>query len=298
VETQINFLIKNGIIPVNSLNKLTEWGFIDEKGKFNCSDRFTAKMSGTTHMGNYLPSVGNSVRKDGLVPEKTWTYPVNQNNPAFEWSAYYAEIPQEIKNFAQNILTIFDFKYEWVYFNQCGQPPLDIIRFQLKQAPLQIASPICTGWNEGTMLKPCGTCIAGHATMIYGIDSSIKDFDHYEPFNKTLSLDYTIPYAIKMVVSLKEEPVPIPTIFNHVFTIDLVFGERCPEVVALQKGLKILGFFPANILETGYYGTITQKAVKDFQYFYNVASSWELAIVNGKRVGAKTRAKLNELLIK
>jgi peptidoglycan hydrolase-like protein with peptidoglycan-binding domain len=77
----------------------------------------------------------------------------------------------------------------------------------------------------------------------------------------------------------------------------MVFGERSEEVRWLQKALKQYGFFPANVLETGYYGTITQKAVKDFQYFYKVASSIELLIVNGKRVGVKTRRKLNELTI-
>jgi hypothetical protein len=222
---------------------------------------------------------------------------MDQDNPVFDWDDYYAEIPQEIKDFAKNILTIFDFKYEWVYVDQCGQAPLDIIRTQLKQAPLQIASPTCTGWNIGIMLKPCGTCRANHATMIYGLNSLIKDLDHYEPFNKTLSLDYTIPYSFKMLVSVKEVPVIPPTTFTHIFTIDMVFGQRNKEVEFLQKGLKILGFFPINVLETGYYGTITQKSVKNFQYFYKVAGSWELFIVNGKRVGGKTRAKLNELLI-
>ena len=33
----------------------------------NFSDRFTAKMSGTTTNGNYLYKVGDSIRKDGFV---------------------------------------------------------------------------------------------------------------------------------------------------------------------------------------------------------------------------------------
>ena len=35
----------------------------------NYSDRFTAKMSGTTKNGNYLQAVANSIRHDGLVDE-------------------------------------------------------------------------------------------------------------------------------------------------------------------------------------------------------------------------------------
>ena len=70
---------------------------------------------------------------------------------------------------------------------------------------------------------------------------------------------------------------------------------RNPAVAALQKALKLDGVFPDSTPETGYYGLITQKAVKEFQKKYAVAGWWELLTVNGKRVGPKTRAKLNLL---
>jgi hypothetical protein len=293
VETQINFLIKNGKLNNDKIRSLRDWGFLDESGNFNCSDRFTAKMSGTTHQGNTLTNVWDSIRKDGLVPEKMWAYPRLQREPVFSWDDYYQEIPQNIKDFAKNILTIFDFKYEWLYWGQCGDPNLELIKKGLKQCPIQIAAPVCPKWNESPV-SPCGTCTAGHATMVFRVDNYIRDFDHYEPFQKALNLNYTIPYCLKGIVSVKAE-VPIPAPVMHYFAVDMVFGERSEEVRWLQKALKQYGFFPANVLETGYYGTITQKAVKDFQYFYKVASSIELLIVNGKRVGVKTRTKLNEL---
>src|SRR6185436_3344551 len=41
----------------------------------NFSDRFTAKMSGTTPIGNTFVNVGDSIRHDGLVPEVDYTAP-------------------------------------------------------------------------------------------------------------------------------------------------------------------------------------------------------------------------------
>lgn len=89
--------------------------------------------------------------------------------------------------------------------------------------------------------------------------------------------------------------LPPANIFRYTFHRDIVFGEKSEEVRSLQIALKIDGTFPKTVAETGFYGTITQKAVKDFQIKYKVASWSELLFVNGRRVGPKTRSKLNEL---
>jgi Putative peptidoglycan binding domain len=46
---------------------------------------------------------------------------------------------------------------------------------------------------------------------------------------------------------------------------DLQLGSRGTEVVSLQDKLRGLGYFPKGIGSTGYFGTITKRAVKDFQ---------------------------------
>ena len=79
------------------------------------------------------------------------------------------------------------------------------------------------------------------------------------------------------------------------FQEDLEYHDRSDEVAKLQEALKIEGFFPNNIPCTGYYGGLTRKAVKEFQFHYEVASEEELEEVDGFRVGPKTREKLNEL---
>lgn len=80
------------------------------------------------------------------------------------------------------------------------------------------------------------------------------------------------------------------------FERDLWYGMTNDfDVKMLQKCLKYLGYFPMNTEETGNYFEITRRAVYQFQIDYKVASNEELQQLQGKRVGTKTRAKLNEL---
>ncbi|HBP63514.1 MAG TPA: hypothetical protein DD730_04410 [Desulfosporosinus sp.] len=65
------------------------------------------------------------------------------------------------------------------------------------------------------------------------------------------------------------QPIPKP---NHIFTIDMRFGDRNNEVTALQDRLKSEGFFP-NIPSTGYFGSISKKAVVAYQTKHNIPST-------------------------
>jgi peptidoglycan hydrolase-like protein with peptidoglycan-binding domain len=89
-----------------------------------------------------------------------------------------------------------------------------------------------------------------------------------------------------------------PTKPKHTFLRDLSFSEAVvydDEVTALQDCLKYEGLFPADRDSTGYYGAVTASAVLAFQKKHKVASNEELDKLQGRRVGEKTRAKLNEL---
>ena len=67
------------------------------------------------------------------------------------------------------------------------------------------------------------------------------------------------------------------------------------DVKHLQDILKYEGLFPINIDSTGYYGSITAKAVLAFQLKYKVDSINELNALMGHIVGPKTIAMLNKL---
>jgi hypothetical protein len=288
IEDTINEKIKLGLISKEATDKMKSWGFFDEQGSFNCSDRFTAKMSGTKTNGNTLQAVWDSIRKDGLVPESVW--PAGGKT----WDEYMSEIPQQVKDFAKNILTVLDFQYEWLITGQCGTPDMAKIKEALRQCPLQIAAPVCPADSTGTY-QPCGSCITQHATIIYKADGeNFWQFDSYDPYSKKLSKHYSMPYILKAVVTEKK-PAPIPEVkpFDHVFNQDLWYGQRSNEIAHLQRALIRLGY---KTFDTGYYGPLTKAAVYEFQKKYAVANIVILWWNQGKYFGPLTMAKINEVL--
>src|SRR5690242_6166491 len=67
----------------------TQYKFFTGKD-INFSDRFIAKLSGTTPQGNSVQRVLDTINQYGLVLEEEWpTY------PDFVWDDYYAPIPQD-----------------------------------------------------------------------------------------------------------------------------------------------------------------------------------------------------------
>ena len=233
IETQINYFIANKLVTGQVLKDLDSLGFI-VNGKFECSDRFTAKMSGTTHNGNYLQKVWDSIRHDGLLPEKDYPYPRTQRTPVFDWDDYYAPISQEKINKAKKILNYLNFNYEWTVKGKTSEysnNEIAELKRQLKHAPLQLAAPICN-WGSG-IIEPCGKTRASHATMIYNTNDIIHIFDHYNPFRKQLSLKYIMPWIMKGVVTLKTNNKKMELKINrgHLYLVEEIdrIGWSIPE---------------------------------------------------------------------
>jgi len=287
IEMLMNRMMSYQQFNQENLLWLRDNGYFDENGKFNLSDRFTAKMSGTTHAGNYLTAVGDSIRNHGVVPEKDWP----TTEALTEWDLYYSEIPQEIKCKALEFRKRFEAKYEWVLI---GTPSMALLKSHLKQSPLQLATATCSPWNTDEIIAGCGIA-TNHGTVLYGYTKDYwKDFDSYNPWCKKFANDYGIAWALKYVIGEREPVLPKETKFEYTFINKIRFGERSEDVVALQTLLKIDGVFPKAVDCTGYYGSITQKAVLDFCKKYKVASTSELDYVNGRWCGTKTLAELNK----
>jgi hypothetical protein len=193
IEAQIRAHIAYQRLPGATIKALKDLGYFNDRLEFNLSDRFTAKMSGTTRQGNTFVNVWDSIRKHGVLPEGDWNYPREQRTPVFDWDDYYQEIPQALKDKAKRFLDLFDIKYEWL------TPTLDDYRKHLAQSPIQIAAPTCPGWNTDSPVNRCGM-MANHATMLYRVSDNIHDFDTYNPFRKELAKDYPIFHALKGVV--------------------------------------------------------------------------------------------------
>ncbi len=97
-------------------------------------------------------------------------------------------------------------------------------------------------------------------------------------------IDRAVLYPIK-----RNAPIAPTSPATALFRRDLTYGETSLDVGDLQRVLKVIE--PV----TGYYGELTRKTVLNFQIQYNLISWWEKIFLRGKRVGPKTRAKLNEL---
>jgi len=202
IETSLNYLMNNSLLPFSHFKFLKENGYFINN-EINFSDRHLAKQSGTTNKGNYLTKVADTARHQGFLPQSDWDYPIDQRNPVFDWDDFYKEIPQELKDKALKFLDYFEIQYEWI----STSPDLatnDEIQHHLKQAPLQLAAPVCPGWNSGEVVKVCDKKRAGHATTIYRLEDYIYDFDHYTPFIKRLALNYYTPWILKIVLIIKD----------------------------------------------------------------------------------------------
>lgn len=138
---------------------------------YNWSDRFLAKLSGTTKEGNALGVVADTVRKLGLVNESTWATPQD-----FTWSSFYVDVPDYVKAAAKAEFP-FSIAYEWVPATKTS------LQYHLQHAPLQITIP---GKNPN------------HAVVLVAIvGSTYYYYDSYAPFLKSMSMP---PHAALKVV--------------------------------------------------------------------------------------------------
>lgn len=256
IETQMNFRLQKGLVNLDSIEALKQMGFIDENGSFNCSDRFTAIMSGTTDRGNDFVSVWNSIRNHGLLPEKDFP----MGGTKFEEYHDKSLITEKMKEKALKSRDYLGFEYEWVFY---GDDPslsayeLEVAEKQIKHAPLHIGSPVP----------------ASHATMLYKLLNGREHiFDTYAPFDLG---DSTRPihFALKGVVTVKVPEIkPIRT---------LKIGMKGNDVKALQSDLNALG---ATLVADGDFGMKTKNAVVKFQK--------ENGLVPDGVVGKMTREKI------
>lgn len=92
--------------------------------------------------------------------------------------------------------------------------------------------------------------------------------------------------------------LPKPGEFKYNFQSKIKYGETSDSVKALQIALKIEGLFNFPYV-TGFYGSITARAVLDFQIKHNIPLSWyEKYVLAGKLVGPKTLSVLNQIFNK
>lgn len=159
-------------VTFSALNSIeTQHKFLTGQER-NFSDRFTARLSGTTPDGNYLWRVADCIRKDGLVDESDWPAPEN-----FTWETYYQAPPIEVINKARLFLNEWVVQYEWIDFTK------ESLIKHLKHAPIQVVLP-------------------GHAVLgFFRNEDVLKYFDSYVPFIKERT--ELVSSALKIVLTRK-----------------------------------------------------------------------------------------------
>lgn len=132
----------------------------------NYSDRFIAKMSGTTKDGNYLYKVGDAIRNLGLVKEESYPAP-----PNFTFAQYHAPISEP--KLSQLLAEGQEWKQRWEVRTEFINNSIGIwynikedLMHHLQQAPLQIVIP-------------------GHAIVNIFCEADVAHYlDTYNPFEK------------------------------------------------------------------------------------------------------------------
>lgn len=306
-ETQLNFLIRKGMLSQTAQDFLKENGYINPAdGSFFASKRFTVKMSGTDpNNGNSLPNAWNSIRHDGLVPDTLWPMPtasfdalVAQNPQAtledFQ-AIYYAPIPQNIIDIGTRFAAIFSTQYEWMVYPGSPASGNTVLDF-LGVAPLEIATAVCAGWNTEDPIQSCGPG-GQHATLLDFVEANgdYDILDHYVPYQKQFSPTYDITYAMRGVI--REAAVTPPAApFIYYYEVNLTYGAPAgAEVKALQQGLQTVkdknGVPYMKVGVFGPFGPQTEAALGRFQVDNGIADAPQ-----GHDFGPKTRPALTAAL--
>ncbi|MDQ3158780.1 MAG: peptidoglycan-binding protein [bacterium] len=257
-EMQGRWLLDNGYINLAQLAWLQENGYFDENGNLNFSDRFTAIMSGTTKWGNDFVTVWESIRKDGLLPERDFPFQAS----SFEDYQDRSKITSVMIGKAKEFLKIFDFKYEWVFFKESEtftEAEQAKIKEALTHAPLHIGIAIP----------------ATHAITLYSNEQDV--LDHYEPF--TYKYKGSIHFGMKGYMNVKENTKV------YIYTKTLKKGDKGNLVKDLQESLNSIGYNCG--IADGIWGKKTEATVRQFQK--------ENGLVADGYFGPKSAVKVSEI---
>lgn len=168
----------------------------------NRSDRFLAKVSGTTEQGNWVSKVLDTRKKQGFVPEHRWTTPP----PPVTFSGYYADIPQPILVEGLANVPQSDLQYEYI-------PEHDraTIKYHLQHAPLMVTIP----GHEVT-----GFALDDNGKDMWVLDDYIFNVDPAQPFVRKIKLS-SITDIYKAVFTVRRNMIGYKVVGNPTVYVEL-----------------------------------------------------------------------------
>jgi len=199
-ETEFGYAINNKTICVEDLQWLEDNGYLDEFGKPDFSDRFTAIMSKTTGHGNSCRNVAQSIHEYGLIPEKMLPY-----RKAMSWRECYGYdmystpnrslITQAMIDLGKEFLERFPVNYEFINGGTSAH------NNALKYNPLQVCVFAWNGMSNGVYTRT--TNGINHAVEKNNIN---QIYDTYEPYIKTLASNFIYTdYAVRYLVQFRSD---------------------------------------------------------------------------------------------
>jgi len=211
VETLLGCMQMNNEISKKNMKWLKE-SSIFNKGKYDCSDRWSAISSGTTNKGNLMVNPVKAAHKYGLVSETEFGW---DKEEVTKFKDYISVSPLKKKALAEKANEWndrFKINYEWVI------PTEKVIREALLYSPLQVCG---YAWD-----KPKKNVYqrtekqANHAFMIYKVDDYFYIYDHYTKDKKKLALNYkfwaVLKYNIEEIKSMPIVTIPDNTLVQEV----------------------------------------------------------------------------------
>lgn len=273
LEIIFNYKLSHNLFSKANAQWLIDNGYVDHMtGKVNFSDRYIAKLSGTTQNGNSLGAVGDAIINNGLVPEALWPWPVEMTDamtPDQKWNLYYATVPASVQALGAQFKARFSPSYQWISINSNATPAT--LKSFLVNGPFQVATAICSPWNSNEANPPINGCGCGtqHATTIYGFNDGVawKDFDSYKSYRKLLAWNYCLTYAVQYYVVEKVSPAPStkPTAPAP----SIVYGAPdSASVRQLQSCLQYLGYMTPGVF--GPFGPQTRVALAKLQLAHGI----------------------------
>ncbi len=166
----------------------------------NFSDRFTAKASGTIpDVGNYLRSVAESIKNDGVVIEEKYGWDREGIKTVQE---YYQELPATLRTKAKMILSNYQLDWSWAATTQ--STGVDLLVDALRYSPLQVT---LYAWDETNKKDGIYQRVSRphtHAVTLYGYELGRywKILDHYDNEFKKVAWDYEIGSPVAYSVDL------------------------------------------------------------------------------------------------
>lgn len=210
-DAQMDLLISNGTISSALVAQFRSMGYMD-LGKdglahFHSSPRYLQIKTGNGYNGNSAPEAWDAIRTWGVLP---WTdLPLDKTITQAE---YLIGVTSAMDAKAGQFLALIGGKqavqYHWI---QQGYPEkIAPMATALQQAPLCLGIATNAGWNQVTPQPPELTQTPNHAVLSFEVvGNGNLILDHYQPYLKTLTGTYPIPYVMQGIVTpIFTSPLP------------------------------------------------------------------------------------------